>query len=145
LGGSALMSLAPRPWSCFSHSLIQVAEALNMFLCYVFSMKKVIAGLGAILFDMDGTLVSSTPAVEKCWEAWAIKQQLPVDDVIHYIHGRPARDSIRHFTPHLNEETEVAWMLERELQEHEGIIAIAGARELLLSLGDFPWAIVTSA
>lgn len=108
-------------------------------------MKKSIGPLQAILFDMDGTLVNSTPAVEICWKAWAIRHSLSVDHVLHYIHGRPARDSVRALAPHADEEAEVNWMLERELAEYDGVAAIPGALAMLQSLGSFPWAIVTSA
>lgn len=108
-------------------------------------MKKVIEGLQAILFDMDGTLVSSIGAVEKVWGRWALKHGLDVAHVLHTIHGRPARESIKILAPNLDLAIEEDWVLQAELAESEGIVALPGAREFLSSLGDFPWAIVTSA
>jgi mannitol-1-/sugar-/sorbitol-6-phosphatase len=108
-------------------------------------MKKVIEGLQAILFDMDGTLVSSIGAVEKVWGQWAQKHGLDVEHVLHTIHGKPARESIKALAPHLELAVEEDWVLQAELAESEGIVALPGAHELLSSLKDFPWAIVTSA
>ena len=122
-----------------------VVEALNMSLWYDRVMKKVIGGLRAILFDMDGTLVSSIGAVEKVWTQWALRHGLDVDYVLHTIHGKPARESIKALAPDLSLAIEEDWVLQAELAESEGIVALPGARELLSSLGDFPWAIVTSA
>lgn len=108
-------------------------------------MKKVIAGIDAFLFDMDGTLITSTRAVERCWTAWAKKNNLDPSHVLETIHGRPARESIKILAPQANLEEEAAWMLQLELSDDVGVSAIAGAREFLESLNDFPWGIVTSA
>ena len=111
------------------------------------SMKKVMSGIEAFLFDMDGTLVDSTGAVEICWSEWARRHGLSAPQVLHFIHGRPARDSIRALAPHADVEFEVNWMLERELNERSGVKEIPGARAFLLALSaqQVPWAIVTSA
>ncbi|MBY0517748.1 MAG: HAD-IA family hydrolase [Bacteriovoracaceae bacterium] len=108
-------------------------------------MKNVIENVGALLFDMDGTLVTSIGAVDRAWSAWAKKNNFSIPEVLNYIHGKPARDSIKHFAPHLDAKAEEQWMLEKELSECEGVESIKGASRLLSSLGDHPWAIVTSA
>lgn len=108
-------------------------------------MKNVIAGIEAFLFDMDGTLVTSIAAVDKVWTAWALRVGLTPSSVLAVIHGRPARASIQELTPHLNLAVEEAWVLEQELNESEGVEAIAGVHNFLNTLKGFPWAIVTSA
>lgn len=108
-------------------------------------MKNVIDGIEAFLFDMDGTLVTSIAAVDKVWTSWALRVGLSPESVLRVIHGRPAKSSIQELAPHLDLATEEAWVLDQELNESEGVEAIEGVHEFLSSLGDFPWAIVTSA
>ena len=41
-----------------------------------------LADFQAVLFDMDGTLVDSTVAVESIWSAWAERNSIPTADVL---------------------------------------------------------------
>jgi beta-phosphoglucomutase-like phosphatase (HAD superfamily) len=43
----------------------------------------------AVLFDMDGTLVDSTQVVELAWGGWAVRHNIPLEDVLSFSHGRP--------------------------------------------------------
>lgn len=108
-------------------------------------MKNVIDGLDAILFDMDGTLVTSIACVDRVWTKWALRVGLEPQAVLSVIHGRPARDSISELAPDRPLADEEAWVLEQELLETKGIEAITGVHAFLRSLGSYPWAIVTSA
>ena len=49
------------------------------------------------LFDLDGTLVDSLPAVERAWCNWADRFGLDHDEVLGFIHGKQAITSLRHF------------------------------------------------
>jgi sugar-phosphatase len=103
----------------------------------------------AVLFDLDGTLLDSTPAVDRAWRAWAQRHGLDGDRVMHHVHGRPARESVAHFLPDADAATvnaEFRWLEEKESADVEGVMALPGAVELLRSLGALavPWAIVTS-
>ncbi|ECU5332859.1 phosphatase, partial [Salmonella enterica subsp. enterica serovar Typhimurium] len=42
------------------------------------------------LFDLDGTLVDSLPAVERAWCSWADRFNLAHDEVLGFIHGKQA-------------------------------------------------------
>lgn len=100
----------------------------------------------AFLFDMDGTILTSIPAVERAWTAWADRIGAPAEDVLHYLHGRPARDTIARFAPQgADIAAEVAWLDAREMEDLDGIAAIAGAADLLAALPADRWAVVTSA
>lgn len=42
------------------------------------------------LFDLDGTLVDSLPAVERAWSNWARRHGLSPEEVLAFIHGKQA-------------------------------------------------------
>ena len=42
------------------------------------------------LFDLDGTLVDSLPAVERAWVSWALSWGVSPQDVLAFIHGKQA-------------------------------------------------------
>ena len=44
----------------------------------------------AILFDLDGSLIDSTPAVARSWAQWATVHGLNLEEVIQRAHGRPS-------------------------------------------------------
>lgn len=101
------------------------------------------------LFDLDGTLVDSLPAVERAWSNWAISRGLTPEEVLGFIHGKQAIMSVRHFMPGESEEAiqEQFRLLEKtEAEDTVGISALPGAAELLHRLNELsvPWAIVTS-
>ena len=101
----------------------------------------------AVLFDMDGTLVDSTPVVERAWTWWAKRHSLPLEDVLHFSHGRPSISTLEHFLPGRDHTAEVDELAEFEETEIEGILAVPGALEVVTALeaSGHPWAIVTSA
>lgn len=47
--------------------------------------------------------------------------------------------------PHLAVPEELAWLEAAELADHEGLVPVAGAEQLLTMLAEVPWAVVTSA
>lgn len=98
----------------------------------------------AVLFDLDGTLIDSTPAVERSWSAWAGTYGLTLADLRGW-HGVPARGLIAHFLPpEVHTEAEDA-ITELEIADVEGIAALPGAVAMLAALdGTDRAAIVTS-
>ena len=99
----------------------------------------------AILFDMDGTLVDSTLCVERHWQDWATKHSLNPEKILKISHGRPTIDTIRLVAPYLDAEIEARQLDESQASNLAGVVAVAGANELLASLPRKKWAIVTSA
>ncbi|ELX8379648.1 sugar phosphatase [Providencia vermicola] len=101
------------------------------------------------LFDLDGTLVDSLAVVERCWCLFGEEIGVSRDEIIHFIHGKPALTSLRHFMPEASEDEIKArfrWLEEMEASDTEGVIALSGAVALLQRLDELavPWAIVTS-
>ncbi|CAI1064835.1 sugar phosphatase [Serratia grimesii] len=101
------------------------------------------------LFDLDGTLVDSLPAVERAWINWATRRGINPQDVLDFIHGKQAITSLRHFMPGESEDAiqqEFLLLEQVEAQDTDGVTALPGAAALLARLDqlDIPWAIVTS-
>ena len=97
-----------------------------------------------ILFDMDGVLVDSTPAVARVWAGWAREHGFEPDEVVKRAHGRPSITTIRELLPHADHQAEDREVERREIADVEGVIPLPGAMELLRALSLERWAIVTS-
>ena len=99
----------------------------------------------AILFDMDGVLIDSAPAVERVWRAWALAHGFDPARVVEQAHGRRSVETIRAVAPHMNAEHENVKVEQMEIEDREGVTALPGAAELLRVLPLDRFAIVTSA
>ncbi len=97
-----------------------------------------------ILFDMDGVLLDSTPAVARVWHEWALEHGFNPEEVVRAAHGRPSLSTIRDYLPGSDYEAENREVERRELADLEGIVPWPGAIDLLKSLPLDRWAIVTS-
>ena len=99
----------------------------------------------AILFDMDGVLMDSTPSVERVWRAWAAQHGFDPERVASLAHGRRSIETIRALAPELDAEKENVLVEQMEIDDKEGVTALPGAAELLTQLPPDRFAIVTSA
>lgn len=102
--------------------------------------------VAAVLFDMDGTLVDSTAVVERTWRAFAGRHHLDAERILAVSHGRRTEETVAAFAPAgLDADAEARRLVARECVDTEGIVAVPGAAELLASLREGSWALVTSA
>lgn len=99
----------------------------------------------AILFDLDGVLIDSTPCIARHWEEWAAEHGLDIDVVMQHAHGVPCAETMRTVAPELDIADEVRRFTAHEVADTDGVVAIEGAAKLLASLPNGAWAIVTSA
>ena len=99
----------------------------------------------AFLFDMDGVLIDSTPAVARVWSQWARERGFDPEKVVRLAHGRPSISTIRDLLPHAHHEAENREVERREIADLEGVVPLPGARRLLASLPAECYAIVTSS
>jgi mannitol-1-/sugar-/sorbitol-6-phosphatase len=99
---------------------------------------------GAILFDLDGVLVSSTAAVARQWRLWAKERDIPPEEVLRIAHGRRTVEVVQLLAPDLDAEAEARNVEAREAADTEGVHIIPGARELLARIPPERWAVVTS-
>jgi len=102
----------------------------------------------AVLFDLDGTLVNSKPAVERAWIQLAQEASIPLEKMSG-LHGIPAEQSLRKILPDRSEREIIKWVERIEYLESSdtnGVIAIDGAIDLLAKLDEkkILWTIVTS-
>jgi len=88
----------------------------------------------AILFDLDGVLVDSTPCVTRVWSAWAREHGLDADQVVHIAHGRRTIETVRRVAPHLDAQRETDRIEQMEISDTDGLRVLPGARELLAQL-----------
>jgi len=97
-----------------------------------------------LLFDLDGVLVDSTPAVARVWMKWALEHGFDPEDTVRQAHGRPSLTTIRELLPNADHEAENRIVEQGEISDTEGVVPLPGARELLTHLPNQRWAIVTS-
>ncbi len=98
----------------------------------------------ALLFDMDGVLIDSTPAVARVWHKWAIEHGFNPEEVVSRAHGRPSLTTVREYLPNADHEAENREVERREIEDLEGVVPLPGAVDLLASLPEGRWTIVTS-
>ena len=97
-----------------------------------------------VLFDLDGVLVDSTPAVERVWTRWAEEHGLEAKSVVKQAHGRPSLATVRELLPHADHAEEDRKVERWEIEDIADVIALPGAVELVRELPDDRWAVVTS-
>jgi sugar-phosphatase len=97
-----------------------------------------------VLFDLDGVLVDSTPAVARVWAGWAREHGFDPEEVVRQAHGKPSISTIRELLPHADHAAEDREVERREIADVEGVIPLPGAMELLQALPLDKWVIVTS-
>lgn len=102
----------------------------------------------ALLFDNDGTLVSSLDSVDRCWARWAAEYGITAEEFGRIeLHGRPAVEIAAdllpaHVVPEALARIET---LEVEDVPNDGVRLLPGTKDFLDSLPADRWAVVTSA
>jgi len=98
----------------------------------------------AILFDLDGVLVDSTRQVDREWREWAARKGVDGDAIMAIAHGVRTIEVIRRVAPQLDAATEAAAIENHEAQDQRGVTVMPGALELVKSIPEGRWGVVTS-
>jgi len=91
----------------------------------------------AVLFDMDGTLISSTAAVDRSWSRLAQEYDAPLKRLGDF-HGVPSKQLIERLLPDSSESKKasaLARIIELETHDVAGIETLPGAETALRELG----------
>ncbi|MBC2903504.1 HAD family hydrolase [Streptomyces cupreus] len=102
----------------------------------------------ALLFDNDGTLVSSLASVDRCWTRWAREYAITAEEFGRIeLHGRPAVEIAADLLPADLVPEAVARIETLEVEDvpNDGVELLPGTRAFLDSLPADRWAVVTSA
>jgi mannitol-1-/sugar-/sorbitol-6-phosphatase len=97
----------------------------------------------AVIFDLDGTLIDSTPAVMRAWSAWENEYGLAPMDMLRH-HGVPSASVVRAVMPEHLQEAAMRRITEIEMANLHDVVVLPGAVEALASLGTAKNAIATS-
>jgi sugar-phosphatase len=98
----------------------------------------------AILFDLDGVLCDSTRAVDREWREWARRKGVDGEAVMAIAHGVRTIEVIRRVAPHLDAEAEAREIENEEASDQAGVSVMPGAVELVRSIPQGRWGVVTS-
>ncbi|MEU2334156.1 HAD family hydrolase [Streptomyces sp. NPDC006654] len=101
----------------------------------------------ALLFDNDGTLVSTLASVDRCWTRWAVEYGITPEEFARVaLHGRPAAEIVADLLPSARVPEAVARVEQLEVDDVPGgVHLLPGTAAVLDSLPADRWAVVTSA
>jgi sugar-phosphatase len=99
----------------------------------------------AVLFDMDGILISSTGSVERSWTKWALMRGVDPESAIRAAHGCRAIETVALLRPDLDSVSQLNLIEVIELADGVGLAVLPGVLNLLNALPTDRWTVVTSA
>ncbi|KAG2220977.1 hypothetical protein INT45_006510 [Circinella minor] len=95
------------------------------------SLSKHILRAKGFIFDLDGTLIDTTPLVERFWRQFALENDLDAEKILATSHGRRTIETIAEWVPH-KATIEYAEEFEGKLaQNTEGLSVLPGVTTLL--------------
>lgn len=97
-----------------------------------------------VLFDCDGVLVDSDASVLSAWNRWSVAYGLDPDTVGPMVHGRRAFDTVALLIDEPRRAEAVDTINTMEVDSAATVTAIPGALDLVSSMADGHWAVVTS-
>ena len=102
----------------------------------------------ALLFDLDDTLVLSTPSIEAAWHGFADRHGLDFEKVRTLLPGRRGRDILAAIMPTMTDAqiaNELDTIRRSETAASGTITPVPGAEAPTRALPKIQWAVVTAA
>jgi sugar-phosphatase len=112
-----------------SHSFAQPAEILCK----------------GVLFDMDGILISSIGSVDRSWTRWCRMRGVEPEQALAIVHGCRAIDTLARLRPDLDCQAELKILEDFEMEDNDDLRVLPGVPDLLRTLPEGSWTVVTSA
>jgi mannitol-1-/sugar-/sorbitol-6-phosphatase len=97
-----------------------------------------------VLSDLDGVLVDSHASIDRAWRWWGARHGLPGVTAATVPQGRPSGDVIAALAPGADAGAESRVLDDFQARDTEGVVALAGAADVLYAFGPDRVAIVTS-
>ena len=97
-----------------------------------------------VLFDCDGVLVDSDASVLSAWSRWSVAHGLDPEKVGPMVHGRRAFDTVALLIDEPDRAEAYDAINTIEVDSAATVTAIPGALDLVTSIPDGQWAVVTS-
>jgi sugar-phosphatase len=92
--------------------------------------------IGALLVDMDGTVVDSSAAVRQVWTEYAAAHGLDAAEVVGFAHGRRPVETVVRFDPGDPDPQATAQKLQaQEMSLTEGVTEVRGGGDLWRGIG----------
>jgi sugar-phosphatase len=107
--------------------------------------SPVLINCKGVLFDMDGILISSLGSVERSWTKWAHMRGIDPAHAIGIAHGRRAIETVAELRPDLDSAVELKVIEDLEVEDNDGLAVLPGVLDVLKSLPNDSWTVVTSA
>lgn len=104
----------------------------------------VLIDAAGVLFDCDGVLVDSDASVLSAWSRWSVAYGLDPETVGPMVHGRRAFDTVALLIEEHGRTEAYDAINTMEVDSAATVTAIPGALDLVSSMSDGHWAIVTS-
>ncbi|KAI9309476.1 HAD hydrolase, family IA, variant 3 [Cunninghamella echinulata] len=106
--------------------------------------KTIINNVKGFIFDLDGTLIDTTPLVIKHWQRFAQENGLDAEKILETSHGKRTIETIAQWKPELATLEQVNFYEQRLADETDGLTILPGVTELLKQIPNENMNIYTS-